>query len=271
MIKNVSTGGKYIDIDTIQIFGVPVAVPAGIYDDANSNVVYSSGWTAFSGSGPYANTMHYTNTVGSYAELLFTGTRFTLTFAKYSNRGSFEVWVDGTLVTTVNANSATLAWQQVYTSPVLSAGNHTVRFVHAGGSGTYIDIDAIQIFGTPVTSGTYDDAHAAWQYPIGWTAFTGSGPANNTMHYTNIVGNQASVLFSGTRFTLTFTKYANRGLIDVYVDGVKITTINANSASLAWQQTYTSPVLAAGNHLVRFVHAGASGTYIDVDAISILP
>jgi hypothetical protein len=59
-------------------------------------------------------------------------------------------------------------------------------------------------------------------------------------------------------------------LIDVYVDGVKITTINANSSSLQWQQTYTSPVLSAGNHTVRFVHAGG-GTHVDVDAITILP
>jgi len=34
--------------------------------------------------------------------------------------------------------------QQMYTSPTYAAGNHTVRFVHAGG-GTYIDVDAIQV------------------------------------------------------------------------------------------------------------------------------
>jgi len=91
------------------------------------------------------------------------------------------------------------------------------------------------------------------------------------MHDTSTVGDSAELLFNRTKSTLTFMKDFNRGSIDVYVDDVKIDTINANSASLLWQQTYTSPVLAAGNHLVRFVHAGASGTYIDVDAISILP
>jgi len=59
------------------------------------------------------------------------------------------------------------------------------------------------------------------------------------------------VLFTGTQFTLTFSKYSNRGLIDVYVDGVKITTLNANSASLMWQQTYTSPVLRQPPHPLR--------------------
>jgi hypothetical protein len=153
--------------------------------------------------------------MGSYAELLFTGTRFMFTYTRHPNRGSIEVWVDGSLVTTINANAGSLLWQQVYTSPVLSSGNHTVRLVHAGPSGSYIDVDALQVFGTPVASGSYDDAHAAWQYLPGWTAYTGAGPANNTLRYTTTVGNYTSVLFTGTQFTLTFTKYSNRGSIDV--------------------------------------------------------
>jgi hypothetical protein len=83
------------------------------------------------------------------------------------------------------------------------------------------------------------------------------------MHDRSGISDYASVVFTGTRFTLTFTKHLNRGNIEVWVDGAKITTLNATSGSLLWQQTYTSPVLAAGNHLVRFQHTGASGTYID--------
>jgi len=45
---------------------------------------------------------------------------------------------------TSNAYSPSILWQQTYTSPAYPAGNHTVRFVHTG-SGTYVDIDAIQI------------------------------------------------------------------------------------------------------------------------------
>ena len=61
----------------------------------------------------------------------------------------------------------------------------------------------------------------------------------------------------------------NRGSIDVYVDESKIDTINANDPTLAWQQTYTSPAPSAGNHIVRLVYA-SGGTYVDVDAITIL-
>jgi hypothetical protein len=173
-------------------------------------------------------------------------------------------------VTTLNANSSALAWQQTYTSPSYANGNHTVRLVHAGASGTYIDVDAIQIYGVPVTvsAGTYDDGHSAWTYTGAWAIFNGSGPYNNTVRYTTTVGNSVELLFTGTKFTLAYTKYSNRGLIDVYVDDVKVTTLNASSPSLLWQQTYVSSTFSAGSHTLRLVHAGG-GTHIDVDAIQI--
>jgi hypothetical protein len=122
----------------------------------------------------------------------------------------------------------------------------------------------------PVGAGMYDDMHTAWSYSGDWTVYSGAGPANNSMHYTSTSGNYAELLFNGAKFTLTFTKNSNRGSIDVYVDGSKVTTINANQATLAWQSSYTSLSYTAGNHTVRLVHAGG-GTYIDVDAITILP
>ena len=63
--------------------------------------------------------------------------------------------------------------------------------------------------------------------------------------------------------------YIFSGKIKVYVGGGLVTSINANGA-FAWQQTYTSPVYAGGTHLVTFKHAGG-GTYIDIDAIQIVP
>jgi len=122
----------------------------------------------------------------------------------------------------------------------------------------------------PVGAGTYDDTDSYWVYSGAWTAYTGSGPANNTMHYTSTAGDSAELLFNGTKFTLTFTKNSNRGSIDIYVDNVKVTTLNANSSTLAWQQMYTSPTYAAGNHTVRFVHAGAARTLTSMPSRSMV-
>ncbi|HLF72937.1 MAG TPA: hypothetical protein VI524_01205 [Anaerolineales bacterium] len=54
------------------------------------------------------------------------------------------------------------------------------------------------------------------------------------------------------------------------MDGSLVATIDASNPTLQWQAAYTSPVLAAGTHIVRFVQAGGD-TYVDVDAITILP
>jgi hypothetical protein len=135
MFKNVGPAGTYTDVDAIRIIA---PIGAGVYDDAHAAWTYSGAWTAYSGAGPYSNTMHYTNSVGAAATFVFNGSQFVLTYAGYSNRGLFEVWVDGVLVTTVNAYSASLAWQRTYTSPAYSAGMHTVMFKNIGPSGMHL-------------------------------------------------------------------------------------------------------------------------------------
>jgi predicted outer membrane repeat protein len=114
-----------------------------------------------------------------------------------------------------------------------------------------------------------DDTDPAWSYSGSWTAWTGAGPYNNTMHYTSTLGDQVALTFQGTRFVLTLQRNTNRGQIEVYVDNVLVDTINANGPVL-WQWTWTSPVFSAGVHSLRFRFAGG-GTYMDIDAITIFP
>jgi hypothetical protein len=268
-IKNTNTpAGSYIDVDAIRIIA---PLGAGVYDDAHAAWTYSGAWTAYSGAGPYSNTMHYTNSVGASATFMFNGTQFVLTYTAHPNRGSFEVWVDGALVTTVNAYSASLTWQRTYTSPVFSLGVHTVEIKNTNTPvGSYIDVDAIQII-APIGAGVYDDTHTAWTYSGVWTAYSGAGPYANTLHYTNNMGASATFVFNGSQFVLTYTAHPNRGSFEVWVDGVLVTTVNAYSASLAWQRTYTSPVYSAGIHTVEVKYAGSAGMYTDTDAIWILP
>ncbi|HSA99886.1 MAG TPA: choice-of-anchor Q domain-containing protein, partial [Anaerolineales bacterium] len=249
----------------------PVPVTTGSYDDTDINWLYTGSWTSYTGTGPANKTSHYANTVGSAAQITIEGAKFKLTYLKAHNRGLIDVYVDGSKIAQINAKSSSTLWQQTWTSPILTPGVHVVRFVHAGG-GTYIDIDKIQVFDAPpaVPAGDYDDADAAWVFSTGWTTYAGTGPVNNTNHYTNLAGSDAQLVFTGTGFTFTYVEASNRGLIDVYVDGVKIDQINAKSSPTAWQQVWSSPTLSAGVHIVRFVHAGG-GTYIDVDTITILP
>ena len=121
----------------------------------------------------------------------------------------------------------------------------------------------------PVGAGTYDDTDPAWTYTGSWSTYTGAGPFNGGLHYTNIPGSYAEITFTGSKFTLKYLQNTNRGLLDVYLDGVKVATIN-QYGPLSWQKSWTSASYANGVHTLRFVHAGG-GTYVDVDAIEILP
>jgi len=267
--KHAGGGGGYVDVDGIEVLNT-AAPGVGVYDDTHANWSYSGSWIAYSGSAPYANnTVHYTAGVGNMATFTFDGTQFVLTYTQAPNRGNIGVFVDGSQVTTINATGA-LAFEQSYTSPVFSSGVHVVQFKHAGGGGAYADVDAIEVLNTAAPgTGVYDDTHANWSYSGSWAAYSGSAPyANNTAHYTAVVGDTAAFTFDGTQFVLTYTQAPNRGNIGVFVDGLKITTINATGA-LQWQKKYTSPTFSAGSHVVQFKHAGSEGAFIDLDAIQV--
>jgi V8-like Glu-specific endopeptidase len=267
VLKNAGPSG-ITDVDAIQIVA-PVSV--GTYDDTYSAWTYGGGtWSTYSGTGPYSGTLHYSSSIGATASFVFSGTQFILTYTANSSRGSFEVWVDGVLETTINANNASLIWQKTYTSLVYAQGTHTVIFKNVGPAGSITDIDAIQIFAS-MSAGLYDDADVSWAYGSGWSGFTGTGPYLGTLHYTNIIGAAATFRFTGTQFVLVYTAYANRGSFEVWVDGVYAATVNAYSSSASWQRTYTSPLYSAGDHTVMFKNIGPAGAYSDVDAIRILP
>jgi len=147
----------------------------GIYDDADSNIIYGGSWLTYVGSGPYSNTEHYTSTVGSTASFTFSGSQFVFSYLANTNRGNIEVTVDGTVVTTINANGP-LNWQKTYTSPVFSTGTHTVIIKFTGPSGTYGDVDAIQVINpdlvapSAVGSLTAETGAASGSLNLSWTA-----------------------------------------------------------------------------------------------------
>jgi hypothetical protein len=249
---------------------------AGMYDDSRPEWVYSPGWTTKTASNAVGGTIHSSSTEGSTAAFLFRGPAFfTLFYRMGPQRGTFEVWVDGVKHKTINAYRATAVWQTKYTSPAFTtAGDHEVVVKNISPTGTYIDVDAIEITLTPTPAGVgiYDDIDVQWIYSSGWTTKTGStGPLDGTFHLTSTRGATATFVFQApARFTLYYRTGPSRGTFAVWVDGVKIATINAYNATTVWQQTYISPEYTDGRaHTVVIRNNSPIGKYIDVDAIQI--
>jgi len=118
-------------------------------------------------------------------------------------------------------------------------------------------------------SGKYDDTHAGWVYSAGYPTFMDSNLYGGSAHYSDGIGKSAEFKFNGSQFVLSYTGFSNRGTMDVYVDDIKVDTIDQYSATRVWQATWTSGNLGAGQHTVKLVHA--DGLFVDIDAIEVLP
>ena len=136
--------GENIDIDGIFIDSSD-PVPPGLYDDTNENIVYSGSWQTYTESGPYNDSLHISDTPGTTASLSFIGTQITLLYSAFPNRGTLDISIDGSWVTTINQYTAESEWQKTWASEILTPGIHTITIKHA--SGGVVDLDAFQVTG----------------------------------------------------------------------------------------------------------------------------
>ncbi|HSA99929.1 MAG TPA: carbohydrate-binding protein, partial [Anaerolineales bacterium] len=198
-------------------------------------------------------------------------------YAKSTNRGTFEIRVDGSLVTTINPYASTKTWQNTYTSPLYTDSlTHTVEIKNISTGGLQVDIDAIQVapLPGPAGPGIYDDTDPRWSYSANWTPITGStGPYNNTFHYTETTNATASFTFQApATFTFYYAKYSQRGKFEIWVDGGLLVTIDPYATTKTWQNTYISPAYTdTGTHTIEIKNISTGGLQVDVDAIQISP
>ena len=96
------------------------------------------------------------------------------------------------------------------------------------------------------------------------------GDLGNGVEYTSTNGDSASFSFTGTGIQVLSETNTDEGTIDVYVDGVKTETVNAESATRVAQQPIVDiSGLSLGAHTVKLVKTG--GTYMLVNAFTVNP
>ena len=100
--------------------------------------------------------------------------------------------------------------------------------------------------------GAYDDTNANITYSGTWANWSGPTAYNGTLHYSTVVGSNASLSFNGTQVSLIYSGHPSRGVISVTIDGLLITTINEYNATAVWQMRWDSPLLSSGDHTVVF-------------------
>jgi len=115
------------------------------YQESSSRITYVGPWTTSSTVNASGGAQKYTATGGASASITVTNVRaFALVGPRSSSRGSFDVFVDDVLVTTVSEQATTTTYRRVLYTRSLTAGSgvsHTIRIQAVGGA--RIDLDAV--------------------------------------------------------------------------------------------------------------------------------
>jgi hypothetical protein len=130
----------------------------------------------------------------------------------------------------------------------------------------------LDISGTPGHLAPLNDSDWRATYSGSW-GYSGGRPTGDLgadVHYTSTDGDSFSYAFTGTGLQVLSEVNSDEGTIDVYVDGTKTQTVNANAPErLAQQAIVTVTGLAKGQHTVKLVKTG--GQYLLVDGVTVLP
>lgn len=131
--------------------------------------------------------------------------------------------------------------------------------------------------GQSFTVGAYQENSPEVSYPGGeWTQDSPAGAYGGSLKYAGASGAGAKFVFTGRDVAWVSWNGSNRGMADVYVDGVKEATVDLYSGALQGRQAVFRKFWAApGPHTLEVwalgqKNASSTSTHVDVDAFVII-
>jgi hypothetical protein len=121
--------------------------------------------------------------------------------------------------------------------------------------------------------GTYDDPDARICLHAAWTRDTQFADADrHTLTYSNIPGASASLAFHGDAITYVYTRAANRGIAEIFVDGQLKERADLYSPKTIWKSRIRYECLGPGAHVIQIRVTGehnprACDSFVDLDAL----
>ncbi|WP_127585560.1 alpha-L-fucosidase [Paenibacillus koleovorans] len=232
-------------------------------DDRSTSITYSGTWADNTNSSYYKSTGRNSNQTNAYAEYTFTGTGVRLITKKAPAGGIFDVYIDGTKVTTFDSYASSNVFNVVaYETTSLSNGPHTIKMVVTGNknpnaSNNNCNIDLIEVSTNPPlppASTIVDDTNSAITYSGSWSHVARASSYGGTISHSNTLNDYAEYTFTGKGVKLFTQKGPSAGKFDVYVDGVKVLTYDSYAASGQHQVlAYDNQSLGAGSHTIKVV------------------
>lgn len=202
-------------------------------------------WTEYNGD------IHWAQANGSEATIHFTGTGIVW---EGNTQGVVDFYLDGVFMKQTNMGALSGRSNQVgYEVSGLPHGNHTLRFVKAGG--VYVEFDNFRV---------YNSANDQWAAVNSSGAVLGtieSTPANEDLMVLNFDGHSADILAR---------ENSEGGTSSVSVDGIGIAASQYNGVPVAQSPMYstlTAALVAPGPHTLRITKK--RGSRMNVDAVRV--
>jgi hypothetical protein len=141
-------------------------------------------------------------------------------------------------------------------------------------------LDRFEVTGlTPAGGGArIDDTAATPGYTGAWIALINPTYYNKTYAYSRWSSHSFTATFEGTKAAWIGPRTTNYGIADVFIDDVKVATVDtyrANLATQGWREVvWQSDTLATGTHTLKIVPTGtknpaATAANIVIDAIDV--
>ncbi|WP_436494975.1 alpha-L-fucosidase [Actinokineospora sp. HUAS TT18] len=190
-----------------------------------------------------------------------------------------RVWIDGRLVidnltphaVKVDQGSVVLAAGRRYDIKVEhteAGGEAYLKLIWAGPNTPAEIVPKSQLYpsagNTRINNGSVATYAGSW----GVSSARGFGDYADDVHYTTSNGASFSYTFSGTGIDYFTETFSDEGQIDIYLDNVFQTTVNATSGPrLTQQAVYRATGLTPGTHTLKGVKK--NGTYMLVDRLDV--
>jgi hypothetical protein len=106
----------------------------------------------------------------------------------------------------------------------------------------------------------YDDKNPLFVYSTGWQNVSTSSAFSGSYKETTRSGATAKFPFTGQSFSILYKGGPYFNVIDVYIDGALVATLNQKLSTAAFQQRWDYPgQLVSGKHTLKLVFKAASG------------
>lgn len=248
-----TSGNESARTGEVAVTAADTSVGAGTVENTASDITYSGSWASSSSSQDSGGSVATLATTG-FAQLSFRETSVQVVARTASYYGIANVYLDDTLVGTLDQYSATTAYKTVaYTSPTLPYGVHTLRVERSGtkndaSSSRTVNIDSFVVLDSraPAT-------------PAGLSATT-EGPGARLSWAANTEADLAGYLVyravgtSGTYEALTDTPVTQTGFLDPTLDPdttyryrVAAVDTSGNASSRTGDVTLASKVSVVGS------------------------